>query len=70
MPISKVIRRKMAQDSWRCSCCDKLIYNITMVDGIVYAAPGAPDSRFISKEYPMVCTLCFELYEIEQQGKR
>ena len=40
------------------------MYNTVLIDGVVYASPGSPEPRFISKEYPITCTLCYQIYGI------
>lgn len=46
------------EDAWRCSVCNKLIYNL---DKNGHPAPGAPIPHFVSLEYQRVCSACHAL---------
>jgi hypothetical protein len=49
---------------WRCDGpCGQLMYGIEWVDGKSYPTPDTTPSGFcISKEYPHVCHVCWEMY--------
>jgi hypothetical protein len=51
-------------ECWRCDHCNLLIYNVQELDGRLYPAPGAPTPKYVSKMYPKVCSLCFDLHHI------
>ena len=40
------------------------MYNVVWENGKSYPAPGAPSPKFLSKWFPKVCALCFQLHTI------
>jgi len=48
-------------DNWTCCVCQKLIYNL---DKNGKPIEGAPTPHYVSRDYPVVCQLCFVLYSI------
>jgi hypothetical protein len=50
-------------DSWRCSCCGQLIYNVEWQNGLRYPVAGAPLPHFVSSEARHACVLCFFLHQ-------
>lgn len=51
-------------DPWRCSSCRYLMYNLQFIDGRFAPVAGAPHSKFLSKEFPRVCNVCFDMHTI------
>lgn len=51
-------------EPWRCAACDAFMYNRRFIDGDLYPIEGAPPSKYLSLQYPRVCSLCFELHLI------
>ena len=52
-------------DAWRCSGpCGQLMYNTEIVDGKVYPTDTAPAGFFLSKEYPRVCHVCWDMFTV------
>ena len=50
------------REPWRCDNCNALMYNLEVLDGRLYPAPGAPEGKYLNTKYPRVCSLCFELH--------
>jgi len=53
-------------EPWHCSVCDKLIYN---TDSEGKPTEGAPCPRYISQEFPVVCSLCWGLYVVVDKSE-
>lgn len=51
-------------EAWYCSACRYLMYNLQFIDGFYRPVAGAPNSKFLSKEFPRVCNVCFDLHTI------
>ena len=51
-------------EPWRCSSCCALMYNLQFIDGFYRPVAGAPNSKFLSKDYPRVCNMCFDMHTI------
>lgn len=48
---------------WRCTGCGQLMYGLEWEDGKSFPSPyDTPAGLFISKEYPHVCHVCWEMY--------
>ena len=52
-------------EPWRCTNCNKLIYNL---DEEGHPAPGAPASRWWSLEHNRVCNFCYEVALAAKEG--
>jgi hypothetical protein len=46
-------------EPWRCTVCKIFVYNL---DDHGKPIPGAPSPRYISRDYPVVCLTCWQLY--------
>jgi hypothetical protein len=49
-------------DSWRCSSCDRLMYNTEVRDGQIVPRAGAPLPLYAGVKHPTVCSVCYEMY--------
>jgi len=46
-------------EPWRCTACGVFVYNL---DDSGNPAPGAPVPRYISRDFPIACSVCWSLY--------
>jgi hypothetical protein len=60
------VDNKVAVKPWRCDGpCGQLMYGIERVKGKNYPTPEhTPTGLFISKDYPHVCHVCWEMYHV------
>jgi hypothetical protein len=51
-------------DAWRCDYCNIYVYNLEVKGGVLGPTHGAPTPKYLSKLYPKVCTLCFDMHNV------
>jgi hypothetical protein len=59
MSSSKWIPPLSVSSSWRCGCCEELMYNLTESG---QPAAGAPLPHYLDQTRPKVCSLCHFLH--------
>src|SRR6266850_7065427 len=47
--------------AWNCSCCGFYVYNL---DKNGYPSEGAPSPHYLSRDYPVVCSVCWAEYVV------
>lgn len=63
LPPSKTDTVDMGSgEPWRCFACNIFVYNVRWIDGGFYPVGGAPQGLYISKLYPKVCNVCYDLF--------
>lgn len=52
-------------DAWRCDGpCGQLMYDLEVIDGLLYPTETAPPGFYIANLNARVCHICWELYNI------
>jgi hypothetical protein len=63
LPPSKAETVDMGSgEPWRCTACSLFVYNVRWLDGGFYPVGGAPPSQYISKFFPKVCNVCYDMF--------
>ena len=59
------IENAIAISPWRChGACGQLMYGVDRESGWNYPEANTPVGSFISKAYPRVCHICWELFHV------
>jgi hypothetical protein len=49
-------------EPWRCTACSLFVYNVRWLDGGFYPVGGSSPSQYISKLFPKVCNVCYDMF--------
>lgn len=56
------------EEAWRCGFCNLYVYNLGWKNGVSFPVAGAPPPRYVSKQYPRVCILCFDMAKLFEEN--